>query len=279
MDTNKRSNMHKKRAMNALFSTWATRQREETFESTLQYVLIEGQRVSYRVAGKGDPVILVHGLSASSLWWQRNVPSLAQRYRVYLVDLPGFGTTHYPRSQFALKKAGIWLLRWMEAVELERAHFIGHSMGGYICMWIASHRPEVVERLVLVSPAVIHQRRTIFSYLVPLLISIRQLTPSFFWILLFDGLRAGPVTILRAASDLLAQDVRKDMKSVVAPTLLVWGENDLLVPPTLGVMIREQIAHAQLFLLKEAGHVSMFERPAEFNAALLAFLEGETIGE
>lgn len=243
---------------------------------TTHYIQVGDQQVRYQVAGEGEPIILVHGLSASTLWWRRNVLNLAQHYCVYLVDLPGFGSMRFPRGRFVLTNAASWLLSWMEAIGLKRAHLVGHSMGGYICMWIAAHHPEVVTRLVLVAPAVMPQVRTVSGYFVPLLAAMRHMPLSFFPILSFDALRAGPLTLLRAIQDLLILDVRKEMNAITAPTLLVWGENDTLVPPSLGYVLCKEIAHARLIVLKKAAHVCMYDRPHEFDAAVLAFLRGES---
>src|SRR5947209_3672443 len=98
--------------------------RKDVIQLATRTVKIEGRTVRYKVMGEGDPIILVHGLSASSLWWTRNVPALAPYYRLYLVDLPGFGSMSYPRSRFALDQAAEWLLKWMEAIGLQTAHFI-----------------------------------------------------------------------------------------------------------------------------------------------------------
>ena len=89
----------------------------------------------------------------------------------------------------------------------------------------------------------------------------------------------GPITLWRAARDLLAEDVRADLRKIQAPTLLVWGENDPLIPPTVGDLLRREIPDSRLLLLREAAHVPMYDRPAEFDAALLAFLAGEPVGE
>ena len=229
--------------------------------------------------GEREPIVLVHGLSASTLWWRRNVESLARERTVYLVDLPGFGSMRRFATHFVLAQAGAWLVSWMDAVGLQCVDLIGHSMGGYICMWIAAHYPERVRRLVLVSPAVMPKVHSVPGYAVPLLITLRYLTPSFFLILSFDALRAGPMTLLHAAHDLSKVDVHKDIKAIAAPTLLVWGENDTLVPPTLAHILRGEIAHAHLLMLKHAAHVSMFDQPQLFNRAVNAFLEGEVVGE
>ena len=233
------------------------------------------------VDGKSErePIVLVHGLSASTLWWRRNVESLARERTVYLVDLPGFGSMRRYATHFVLAQAGAWLVSWMDAVGLQCVDLIGHSMGGYICMWVAAHYPERVRRLVLVSPAVKSQVQSVRGYVIRLLMGIRYLTPRFFPILAFDALRTGPLTLLHAAQDILRLDVQQDIKAIAAHTLLVWGENDTLVPPTLAFILRGEIAYARLLMLKRAGHVSMFDQPHQFNKAVNAFLEGEVVGE
>lgn len=242
-------------------------------------VQVGNTRVSYQVLGDGPPLILVHGLSGSMRWWVHNVQTLAQDYCVYLVDLPGFGTMRRVRARFALINVAQWLLAWMEAVGIRKAHLVGHSMGGYICLWIAAHHPEVVARLVLISPSVLSKIRSVLGYTLPLLQAIRYLTVGFFFILAYDALRAGPLTLLRASKDLLSHDAQQDIKLVTAPTLLVWGENDTLVPPAVGHILRQQMPQSRLLILKRAGHVSMYDRPLEFNSAVEAFLRGESVGE
>lgn len=253
--------------------------RQQIKKTALRTVQVENYRVSYAVLGEGDPVILVHGLSGSMRWWNRNIQALAQDHCVYLVDLPGFGTMSRVRKRFALVNVARWLLRWMQAVNIQQAHLVGHSMGGYICIWIAAHRPEVVSHLVLISPAVLSRIHTIWGYVLPLLTALRYVKRGFFLVLAYDALRAGPFTLLRAAHDLLSVDVEDDITKIKAPTLLVWGENDTLVPPSVGQILRKKIASSRLMILKNASHVSMYDQPQQFNQLVEAFLKGEIVGE
>lgn len=241
---------------------------------TRREIQVGQQTVYYQVAGEGEPVVLVHGLSASSRWWVRNIPALAQRYQVYLLDLPGFGMMRRFRWRFALDELASGIVAWMEALGFKQAHLMGHSMGGYICLRIAAQHPERIKRLVLVSPAGIPHVRSVYGYTIPLLVAFRYFKLSFFSILISDALRAGPLTILRATQDLLTRDVRDCLKDVTAPTLLVWGEHDSLVPPAFGPILQQEIRDAQLLVLKRAGHVSMFDQAEQFNAAVLGFLGG-----
>ena len=241
--------------------------------------LVSGHRVRYEVAGEGDPVVLVHGLSGSTRWWARNVPDLAEHYRVYLVNLPGFGALRRSGPRFVLAKVTSWLLAWMEAVGLRGAHLVGHSMGGYLSLRLAARRPEAVRRLVLVDPAGMPSHRTMLGHLGPLLQSARYARPTFLPVLVRDALYAGPFTLLRATRDLLAEDVRDDLRRVEAPTLLVWGGRDPLIPPSIGDLMRAEIPDSRLLVIERAGHNPMFDSPGDFNGALLAFLSGNPVGE
>ena len=174
--------------------------------------------------------------------------------------------------RFTLDDAASWLLQWMEAVGIERAHFVGHSMGGYICLWFAVHKPEVVRRLVLGSPAAILRTRSLTGYFFPLLQVYRIAKPSFLPTLCYDTLRAGPLTLLSAAKDLLTKDIQEELKFITAPTLLIWGVNDALIPISVADILHKGIANSRLLILEKAGHVVMYDQAQEFNTALLAFL-------
>jgi pimeloyl-ACP methyl ester carboxylesterase len=253
-------------------------EREANINVTRHEIQVGHQIVYYQVVGQGEPIILIHGLSGSSRWWVRNIHALAEHYRLYLIDLPGFGTMRRYRQRFALDEIASGIVSWMEAVGIKQAHLLGHSMGGYICLWIAARHPERIKRLVLVSPAGIPHKRSLPGYAFPLLVAVCSLKPSFFSILISDALRAGPLTIVRAAQDLLTKDIRDYLKEITAPTLLIWGEYDSLVPPALGDILKQEIRHADLLILKNAGHVSMFDQPKQFNAAVLTFLAANAIG-
>ncbi len=247
---------------------------------SLHSIKVGDHLVHYQTIGEGgEAVVLVHGLSGSTLWWRRNVQSLAQHHKLYLVDLPGFGARRRQRGRFVLKQASEWLFALLTAIGITRAHFIGHSMGGYICMEVAAHHPEVVERLVLVGPSFKSIARNVLGYAIPLITAGRYLMPQFFPILAYDSLRAGPITLLKATRDIITLDISKEISLITQPVLLIWGENDTLVPPELGPILRAELPHARFLLLRHAAHVAMFDQPQQFNAAVNAFLDGEDVGE
>jgi pimeloyl-ACP methyl ester carboxylesterase len=232
---------------------------------------VDGVPLHYQVAGAGEPVILVHGLSGSTRWWARNVPALARHFRVYVVDLIGFGQSR-GRHPFVLEQAGDSLARWMELADIGRASIVGHSMGGFIALDLAAEFPDRIERLVLVDAAVLPRQGGYARHALGLVRALRHMPLGFLPILITDTWRAGPVTILKAAGDLLTADVRPELARVRAPTLLVWGEHDALVPVPIGEELRGALPQARLVVLKGAGHNPMWDRAEAFNRVALDFL-------
>ena len=236
-------------------------------------VLVRGKTIAYESAGSGPPLILVHGLSGSTRWWRHNLHPLARHFRVHLVDLIGFGASRGHR--FVLDEAAATLAEWMELIGTPRANMVGHSMGGLVAADLAASFPERVERLALVSAAAVPLGRRYFRHAGGLLGALRYTMPSFWPVLAADAARAGPATLLRAISQLLAADISPRLAAIQAPCLIVWGEHDRLVPLALGRQLHSYLPLAHFVVIPGAGHVPMWERPQVFNRELLRFLLGE----
>jgi pimeloyl-ACP methyl ester carboxylesterase len=232
---------------------------------------IGGASVRYRVAGSGPATVLVHGLAGSWRWWEPVVAPLASSLRIYLVDLPGFGSAR--EQTFVLGDAPSYLRALIAEIGLERPHLVGHSLGGAVCARVAALWPQAVGRLVLAAPAGLLERRHPARYALPLAAAARHMRPALLRVLLTDSLRAGLLTLYRAGTQLLGDDaLRDELASITAPTLLVWGERDPLVPLRLADEYERVIPDARLVVLPGAGHVAMADRPAEFAGALLDFV-------
>ena len=233
---------------------------------------MHGARVRYRVAGAGPPLVCVHGLAGSSRWWGPVAGRLATTHEVHLVDLPGHGGLGRRARRIPLSAAADWLLAWAEAAGLERFDLAGHSMGAAIAVRVAAEQPERVRRLALVAPAGLHLR-PLAGHGLPLAFTLRRSGPRLLWLLGRDAARAGPRTLVRATLEVAADDVRAELRRVAAPTLVLCGERDALVPPAVGEVVREALPDAELVVLTGAAHVPMLERPDACAQALLAFLQ------
>jgi len=200
----------------------------------------------------------VHGLSGSADWWQPIVPRLEGEREVRLIDLP---------QRLPLEAAADWLAEQLE----RRVDLVGHSMGGLIAARVAADRPSLVRRLVLIAPAGVSPGSRA-RHVVPLLRALRHTSPRLVPLLARDALRAGPRTLWRAAGEVLEADIRAHLSDIVAPTLVLWGGRDALLPPSLGEVVRSEIAGARLVVLERAGHVPMSEASEEVSQALAEFL-------
>ena len=207
----------------------------------------------------GPPVLLLHGLAGSGRWWRPTIGALAGRFRVHALSLRGV----------RLAVAARELAGWMEEQGLARASLVGHSMGGLIGAELAAERPELVDRLVLVSAPLAPlggYRRGAWG----LARGVARLPPAFVPLLVADALRAGPVNVLRGAHEAIGARA-PGLERIRAPTLLLWGDHDTLVPPRIGREAARRIPDARLVLIP-AGHNPMWQSPSAFNDALVAFL-------
>lgn len=243
----------------------------KSLQPVARRVRVGEAQIFYQTLGAGPPLVLVHGLSGSGRWWRHNVPALAQQFQVHTVDLIGFGDSR-GSQRFVLAQAAALLARWMEQLELGPVGLIGHSMGGCIAADLAASFPAQVDRLVLVDAAALPLGRNYVRHAGGLVGALRYATLNFWPVLLADAYRAGPLTLLAAAHQLLGTDISARLSDIQAPTLIVWGEYDRLVPLSLGEQLHASLPGSQLVVLPGAGHNAMWDRPAAFNRAVLEFL-------
>lgn len=236
-----------------------------------RHIQIDSTWIHYKTAGTGPPLILVHGLAGSTRWWKRNMPQLATHFRVYAIDLSEFGDRRF-RPRFVLSQASHYLGRWMKEINIEQASMIGHSMGGRIAAEFAAEHPDQVDRLVLVSAAILPFGRGYVRQSWGMMRAFRRIPLSLLQVLLFDTLYTGIVPVLRVGRELLKSNLEHRLAQIQSPTLIVWGEHDTIVPVGLGQTLNQQLIGSQFTLIKGAGHVPMWEKPTEFNRLALAFL-------
>lgn len=235
-------------------------------------------RMCHDRMGQGPPLLLLHGLAGSRRWWRYNVPALATRFQLHRIDLFGFGASR-GTQRFVLAEAAAQLAAWMRSRGLPRASVIGHSMGGLIAAECAALYPDLVDRLVLVNAPVLPLGRRYLRHSCGLFGLLPSLRPDFLPVLVTDTLRAGPRTMTAAISQLLATDISHRLESIIAPTLLIWGARDTLVPLREGYRLHERLPNARLRVLFGAGHNPMWERSHAFNQAVLAFLTTQVTWE
>jgi pimeloyl-ACP methyl ester carboxylesterase len=227
-------------------------------------------KLMYREYGSGPALVLVHGLSGSGNWWQHNIPALAEHFSVYVIDLVGYGSNRAFRP-IRIQQAAHYIGEFMSKLPAGRAHLVGHSMGGQIVTHVAAEYANHTDRLVLVAASGL-VRADLLRMMLRLPSAGRYGRLDFIPTLAYDALRAGPLNLLLGALDLLSNDVTESLNRIIAPTLLIWGEQDTLVPAAVGEAVHRALPGSQLHVLQQAGHVPMWDQPEQFNQLVLDFL-------
>ncbi len=228
-------------------------------------------RIHYQVAGAGRPLVLIHGLGGSARWWRKNASVLAEYFPVYVIDLVGFGQSR-SRERFVLTQAARLLAAWVDHLHLDQVNLIGHSMGGRIAAEFAADFPTRVDQLVLVDAAIVPFGRGYVKQSWGMARELRTAPIDFLQVLLVDTLQAGPIETLRIGREILRTNLSHKLAAIQAPTLIIWGDHDTIVPVRLGKALNEALVGSRLEIIPRAGHIPMWERPAEFNQLILDFL-------
>jgi pimeloyl-ACP methyl ester carboxylesterase len=279
-----------------------------------RWVMLDGQPINVIELGAGPPLVFIHGLIERWTQWVEQLSAFAASHRVIAMDLPGFGDSPMPAERISIPLYARTIEQLLDALEISAATFVGHSMGGFTSVELAIDFPQRVERLVLVSPAglstygnprdlrVVAQMRR-FRWIVnayhaqvaahsellarrPRLRLLEPTThvvarhsdrlPAPFVAEFVRGLGA-PGYIEGMAAN-FNYDYRDRLGEVACPTLIVWGDRDLVVSAKDADLYEQLIPNARKVIFKDTGHMPMIERSAAFNALLKDFLRESRSG-
>ncbi|MEE8372329.1 MAG: alpha/beta fold hydrolase, partial [Dehalococcoidia bacterium] len=121
--------------------------------ATGKFIDLGGNSTHYVEKGEGEPVILVHGFFYDSYMWNKNIDALAKRFKVYALDLWGFGYSSRDPMDYSYPLYADQLLGFMDALNIQKASLVGQSMGGGTCILFAVRHRDRVNKMILVDPA------------------------------------------------------------------------------------------------------------------------------
>lgn len=243
------------------------------------------------------PIIILHGWGSSSAAWEvtkqllekSRLPAGRQGYQVLVPDLPGFGKEPPPKKPWSVSDYVDWVLD--KFGQLDKFVLIGHSFGGRIAIKLAAQSPEKVEKLILTGAAGIRfaslkERMKItlfllgskifnlFFYLPPFNF-IKPLSRKILYYLLGakDYVGLHNETIKETFKKVINEDLVSQMRQIKVPTLLVWGEKDLVLPLYHAKLMQKEISGSKLEIIKDAGHWFPYKtHPEIFVEKVLEFL-------
>jgi pimeloyl-ACP methyl ester carboxylesterase len=258
--------------------------------------------VAWYALGSGPPLILLHGLADSHRTWQSVTPLLANRFRVFMLDLPGHGFSARPDAPYTLPWYAETVVAWMDAIGLERAHICGHSYGGGIAQWMLLENRDRIDRLALVAAGGLGREVGAILRLAALPLAGSLIESSFF----------GPIASLamqwthrslgdreqikRLASCNTAPNsglaFRRTVEGCVGlrgqhtqtwhhlhkvaslpPMALFWGARDSIIPVRHAHEAVRRLENVTLTVYPDRGHCLHLEEPGRFSADLTQFLD------
>ncbi|MFO7276193.1 MAG: 3-oxoadipate enol-lactonase [Pseudomonadota bacterium] len=259
---------------------------------TLTIPSFDGCTLFCTIDGDDDapPVVFSHSLGFSLEMWSSQVQVLVDRFKVVRYDSRGHGRSAVPEGEYSIEMLGRDALAVLDAVGIRRAHFVGLSMGAMTGMWLAANHRDRIAKLVLANTTahigrpqmwqerIAQAREKGLDEIAAATIS-RWLSPSFKAERpdevnrLVETMRAMPLQgYLGSCAVLRDVDLRKDLKKIIAPTLVIAGAEYGGNEADAAERLRAGIAGALLVTIRRAAHLSNLENPAEFNEVLRRFL-------
>jgi pimeloyl-ACP methyl ester carboxylesterase len=255
----------------------------------------------YEIHGSGDPLLLIAGVGYGGWFWYKVVPELAETYQVITFDNRGAGESDKPEGPYTVSMMAEDTAGLLDGLELEDAYVLGHSLGGFIAQELAVSRPELIAKLILASTnyggqdvipitpeamEVLTNREGDPVELVKRGIAIAS-GPGFaeqhvdVAKELMDYRFTNPVppeayqaqVAAGAGMAAMSRDqVDQRMASIEVPTLILFGEHDMVVPPGNAELMAEKLPQAEIKIIPDTGHIFPIEDPESTVAAIDDFL-------
>ncbi|MBD2092392.1 alpha/beta fold hydrolase [Microcoleus sp. FACHB-1515] len=269
-----------------------------------QYVWVGDVNTRYwRLGTQGSAIVFIHGIGSAIETWALNVEALAQHHQVYALDLVGSGRSDKPLTSYSLVALAEFVKGFADEMGLDRLSLIGNSMGGGIALQFALLYPQQIEKLLLVNSLGLGQEVSWSLRLANLPLVDRFYKPTrsstaltlkqavenqalitdewidrFHTLLSLSGAPEALIAQIRTNIDWwgvrreVYQPIVDRLSTITAPTLIVWGKQDQILPVAHAQTAMQQLPNASLQLFDPCGHWSHFERAAEFNRLVSEFL-------
>jgi pimeloyl-ACP methyl ester carboxylesterase len=258
--------------------------------------LANGQTLSYLKAGSGTPVLIVHGIGGHKEDWAGLVQALSATHTAYAMDMIGFGTSGKTAPAINITLQADALKALMDKEGIRKASLVGNSLGAWVVVTFANRYPERVDRLVLSDAAglkvtlsgpppvnfapdtVDEMQKLLQTVLVSPWAQGREFAEKALAAFKASGEKETLGKLFAGFADKASPDKPLDdlLPQVKAPTLVIWGAQDGLFPPALADLVVGGLTQvpggARKQLISNASHFPQVDNPAEFNAAVSAFL-------
>ena len=265
-----------------------------------KFIDLDGYSTHYIEKGEGEPVILVHGFLYNSYTWNNNIDALADRFKVYALDLWGFGYSTREPLDYGYPLYADQLLKFMDALNIQKASLVGHSMGGGTCIFFSVQHRERVNKVILVDPAGMPNPLPLIGKIANLpkvgefLLGLKGnfyrkmvlsttfiydkgfITDSYFEnVTRFHKIKGTTEVLLKILRKqffhTLLDEIRR-LGEIDVSILIIWGRHDKAVPSECGQEMHKILRGSRLEIFEQMGHCPHDEQSQKFNQLALDFL-------
>jgi pimeloyl-ACP methyl ester carboxylesterase len=258
----------------------------------LHSVAVDEHEITYRQAGDGPALVLLHGFLCDSRCWRHQLSQLADRFRVVAWDAPGAGSSSDPPDAFTTKDYVHCLAGFLDALEIEHAHIVGLSWGGILAQEFYRRFEDRFRSLVLADTYAGWRGslpESVWKERLEACLQDANGSPDALVAKFLPGIftHAAPQDLRDEAADIVSEfhpagfrlmslssaevDTRELLPRITVPTLVLWGEDDRRSPLRVAEQFHAAIPTSELAIIPKAGHVSNMERPQEFNRHVRRF--------
>lgn len=249
-------------------------------------VEIDGIKINYICEGQGKDILVLHGWGANINTVLPIVNLLKPYFRVYAVDLPGFGESDKPKEVFGSEDYARILKEFIDKMGAKKIVLIGHSFGGKLSILLGIKYPEIVDKIVLINSAGLVPKRGLKYYIKVYSFKTLKFLYNiiFFWANKEEkrekfykrfgstDYREADGIMRKILVRVVNEDFKGILKEIKSPTLLIWGDKDTATPLYMGKIMESQIPDSGLVILEGAGHYSYLDDFNRFAIILKTFL-------
>jgi pimeloyl-ACP methyl ester carboxylesterase len=260
---------------------------------------IDGTSIAYDVRGEGRPLVFLHCWTGNRVFYHNQVEAFSKEYRCVCLDFPGHGESGESHGKdYSVEHFGDITMKLLARLGIKKAVFAGHSLGGMVCLYLALHRPDAVEGLILLDTTS-HLSGFVFQRLGALAAVLMGTVGAAVWDSGFRGTKAvvagtaathplaGLKTRLLTANECSKVsnysmvktlnkarhfNVTRRLGEISVPALIVVGNADLLADLRHANRLARGLPNSMLLVVRGAGHMALFEKPEIVNRAIEDFL-------
>lgn len=256
-------------------------------------VIIDNQVVHYEVFGRGRPVLFLHGWLGSWRYWFPTIEVVSDQFRTYSFDFWGFGDSRRKQTQESIQAYSDQVIRFLDAMGIDRVMVVGHSMGGMVALKTALSYPDRITRVATVGAPIDGDslswllkltdrpffadafarsrwlRRTLFRFF------LGETNDPAVSEMIDDSVKSSANTLRYAVSSMWRTDLRPELPRLRVPSLIVHGGRDDIVNPNQADLF-DEVPTAQVVMMPRSRHFPFLDEAEIFNDVLVRFLKAGT---